>query len=88
MRDTDAQAVLMVRALEEADTEGRVLSATQRARATQEARGLFEGTADGLARDEALLVHRACTLLPNVEAKAPGLSQLLKTGRLGTATGP
>ena len=88
MRDVDAQAVLMVRALEEADTEGRVLSASQRARATQEARGLFEGTADSSIRDESLLVHRACALLPSVEAKAPGLTELLKTGRLGTATGP
>ena len=49
MREADARAVLLARAFEEADAEGRLLSTHERARATAHAREATAGAA-GLDR--------------------------------------
>ena len=44
LREADAQALLLVRAFEQADAEGRLLPSHERTRASEQARG-DEGTA-------------------------------------------
>ncbi len=83
MHDRDAQVVLLVRALEEADAEGRLLPSAQRARATSAAREAWGDGSGDEVDEEALLVHRADVLMLDVERQVPRLSRLLGADRLG-----
>lgn len=81
MREAQAQAVVLVRAFEEADPQGRVLPAHDRAAATEAARA-----AGG--DDETVLAARAASLLPALEGAVPGLPRLLAATRFLAGLGP
>lgn len=85
MREAAAQAVLLVRAFEEADPEGRLLPLDERRRATDAARAAVAGRGaepGGRAHDEAVLAARADALLARLDERVPGLPRLLAGTRV------
>ena len=76
MREGAAQAVLLARAIEEADAEGVLLRAEDRRAATDRARA-----AGGTVEEQA--ATRAETLLASVESEVPGLARARRFTRIG-----
>lgn len=83
MREADAQLVLLVAAVEECDGTGALLSAPQRAAATEAGRGHAGG-----GDLDALRVARARRLLVPLEAEVPRLASLLALARVGRGSVP
>jgi hypothetical protein len=85
MRERDAQAVLLVRAVEEADTAGTVLPEHERVAATS--RALDGMVVEQLAarQREEVLGRRARTLLDKLEQRHPLLQRILASIRAGAA---
>lgn len=77
LSESDAQAVLFVRAVEEADPEGELLDPSERTRATERARD-----AEGF---QAFVVQRARDLVEVSDRHAPGLARLRRASRLRLA---
>lgn len=75
--ESDAQAVLYVRAVEEADPEGEVLEQSERTRATERVRDV--------GGFEAFVVQRARELVELTDRRAPGLARLRRASRLRLA---
>jgi len=95
MLEAQAQLVLVVRAFEEADREGRVLSGYARATATRRAlrvTGLADSpeelrNADSQRYGETV-IRRARVLFESLDRRIPGLRSMVKIARLGTTTAP
>ncbi len=81
MREHEAQAVLLVKAFEEADPEGLVLPVEDRRLATEAAHAATSDPAEGA-------IVRAHRLLPVLEAKLPGTAGLLRGTRIGAGLSP
>jgi hypothetical protein len=79
MREEAARRVLLVRAIEEADTEGRLLTLDERRRATTAARHASPGA------PEALLEHRARRLLDALAPQAAWIGPVLASTRFPMA---
>lgn len=95
MLETQAQIVLLVRAFEEADREGRVLSSYARATATRRAlrvTGLAkwpQELADAEStRYSETVVRRARVLCESLDRKIPGLRGMMRIAQFGVTTGP
>ncbi len=97
MREADAQAVVLVRAFEEEDPEGRLLSVHARASATEAARAASAAAASdgsngggraasGTAED--FMARRANTLMDALEPQVPVMRGLLSGTRMGVSLGP
>lgn len=79
MREHEAQAVLLVKAFEEADPDGLVLPLEERRRA-------LDAAPDGPSTDPA--ARRARALLVILETRLPGTQALLRSTRLGAGLAP
>ena len=95
MREADARAVLLARAFEEADAEGRLLSTHERARATAHAREATAGAAgldrhapEAEAAHEAFVVARARALLDALRQREPRWVTLAAGSPAGAAWKP
>jgi hypothetical protein len=77
MRESVAQAVLLVRAFEEADPEGKVLPLDDRRAATEAARAEAAGRGDA-----AVVEARARRLFATLDERVPGLPRLLGNTRV------
>lgn len=95
MLETQAQIVLLVRAFEEADREGEVLSSYARATATRRAlrvTGLAKWPREladvDSSRYAETVMRRARVLFESLERKIPGLRRMIRVARLGATTGP
>ncbi len=81
VREAAAQRVLLVRAIEETDGDGRLLSPDERARAT----AAVQATPPG---PPALVIeHRASRLIENLGARAPWVNAVLNATRVPSAIG-
>jgi len=85
MREADAQAVLLVRAFEEADADGRLLSGARRTRGTRDVRELLGERATD---EQTFVVQRAHELLPELQGHVPGLERVLAASRVGAGLVP
>jgi hypothetical protein len=81
MREAQAQAVLLVQAVETHDPEGRILPLEDRQAASEAARA-----AGG--DPTRVLTARAERLLPRLEAAVPGVPTLLRATRFGAGVAP
>lgn len=81
MREHEAQAVLLVKAFEEADPDGLLLPADDRRQATEAARASTSDPAEAA-------FARAERLLPVLEARLPGTAGLLRGTRIGAGLAP
>ena len=95
MRERGAQIVLLVRAFEEADPEGRILSPYTRMAATRRALAVtglsdFDGELAEAAhiRSGETVMRRARVLFDALVRKLPFLPRILKVAELGASTGP
>ena len=89
LTEPDVLAVLMVRAFEEADGEGLVLPRDHRERAPRRAREeVGEEAAHTPAGQQELLVHRARSLLPELQVRVPGAGRARAAARLGGVVTP
>jgi len=95
MREGGARIVLLVRAFEEADPEGRILSPYTRMAATRRALAVtglsdFDGELAEAAhiRSGETVMRRARVLLNTLVRKLPFLPRVLKVAELGASTGP
>lgn len=77
MRESSAQTVLLVRAFEEADPEGKVLPLDDRRAATEAARAEAAGRGDA-----AVVEARARRLFAALDERVPGLPRLLANTRV------
>lgn len=86
MRESDAQTVLLVQAVEEVDREGRLLSPTRRIEATSRARRESERV-PGTPPPEAgtLILRRAQILAAELESRWPSIARLRSASRLNSA---
>lgn len=78
MRESAAQTVLLVRAFEEADPEGKVLPLDDRRAATEAARAEVAGAGG----DGAVVEARARRLFAVLDERVPGLPRLLGNTRV------
>jgi hypothetical protein len=95
MRERAAQIVLLVRAFEESDREGRILSPYTRMVATRRALAVtglsdFSGELAEAAhiRSGETVMRRARLLFNGLVRKLPFLPRVLKVAQLGSSTGP
>jgi hypothetical protein len=95
MLEAQAQLVLVVRAFEEADREGRILNPYARATATRRAlrvTGLADSPAElrnaDSQRYSETVIRRARVLFESLDRKIPGLRNMVKIARLGMTTAP
>ncbi len=85
--EEQAQAVLLVKAFEEADPKGQLLEIQRRRQATAEALPEGSSLASPQASVEAL-THRAALLLGPLEVEIPVLAGIRRITRLGAGLGP
>lgn len=83
MREQEAQLVLLVRAVEASDPDGRLLPLEERRRAGEAASVATPGAPEGQR-----LAARAEHLLPPLEARVPGVQGLLRATRFGAGLAP
>jgi hypothetical protein len=81
MHEARAQAVLLVKAIETHDPEGRILPLEVRRAATDAARA-------AAGEPSEVLAGRAERLLPHLEATVPGIPSLLRVTRFGAGAAP
>jgi len=86
MRESQAQIVLFVRAVEEADREGRILPPDARAAATRDAVRAI-GVTDGERVGETV-IDRADRLFDTIKQQIPGLSGATRIVEIGFASAP
>jgi len=79
VREEAARQVLLIQALEEADAEGRLVSPTERRRATEVAR------AAGATKPEALVAGRAAHLVAHLAPRLPWIDTALAATRFPRA---
>ena len=82
MREVDAQAVLLVKAFEEADDAGLLLSLHERNKAGDLAKAASSDSPGDM------LIARAWALMPRLHQQVPGLERLLRASRLGRGLAP
>src|SRR5688500_19036764 len=94
MRENDLRKILLVKAVEEADTDGTLVPPADRATAAREA--MRNASPDGTLADEpdaarlsrrseALLIARSQAIYERIVARFPFVDQVL--GMLGSSTG-
>jgi len=95
MREAQAQMILLVRAFEEVDREGRILSLEQRVAATrravmvttrEDAEGVFARS--GATRNEETVTRRARLLFNALGRRLPSLYRVMEIARLRSSMGP
>jgi len=83
VREQEAQLVLLVRAVEASDPEGRLVPLEDRRKATEAAKAATPGGVEG-----EILAARAEHLVPVLEARIPGVLGLLRATRFGSGLAP